>query len=111
VCVGVTGEVDATNRRALGQFVERHTRISKQLVLDLSDVEFFGSQGFAALYYISVQCIRRDVDWMIVGKRMVQRIIAICDSDGELPLVEDLGAAQRKLDHLVKYRNMTSSVG
>jgi len=111
ICVTVAGEVDATNRQALGRFVERHTRVSKQLILDLSEVQFFGSQGFTALYYVAVQCTRRDVDWMVVGNRIVQRIIGICDTEGELRVVENLDAAQTKLDHLIKFRNMTSRVG
>src|ERR1700741_940138 len=40
--VGVTGEVDASNSHELGRFVTRHTRVSKQLILDLSAVDFFG---------------------------------------------------------------------
>jgi len=43
--ITATGDLDATNARALGRFVERHTGVSKQLVLDLSDVEFFGTEG------------------------------------------------------------------
>ncbi len=99
VLAKVTGEIDATNRHALGLFVERHIRVSQQLIVDLSDVEFFGSQGFTALYYISVRCARRDVDWMVVGNRSVRRIVRICDPDGELPLVHDLATAHTRLDH------------
>jgi anti-anti-sigma factor len=106
--VTVVGEVDATNRQAFGRFVERHTRISKQLVLDLSKVDFFGSQGFTALYYVGVQCARRDVDWMIVGNRVVQRIVRICDTEDELSVVGDLNAAQHRLDHLIKDRRPTA---
>ena len=91
VLVAVTGDVDATNSHGLGRFVQRHTRVSKQLILDLSGVDFFGSQGFTALYYVSVQCARRDVDWMIVGGRTVRRILRICDPDDELPVVGDSG--------------------
>jgi hypothetical protein len=53
--------------RALGRYVERHTGISKQLLLDLRAVDFCGTQAFTALYYISVHCARSDVDWMIIG--------------------------------------------
>ena len=67
--ITATGDLDATNARALGRFVERHTGVSKQLVLDLSDVEFFGSEGFAALHYVSVHCARHDVDWLFIGGR------------------------------------------
>jgi anti-anti-sigma factor len=104
VLAKVTGEIDATNRHALGRFVERHIRVSQQLIVDLSDVDFFGSQGFTALYYISVHCARRDVDWMVVGNRSVRRIMRICDPNGELPLVHDLATAHARLDHYARCR-------
>jgi anti-anti-sigma factor len=109
VLVGVRGDVDATNRHDLGRFIERHTRISKQLILDFSCVDFFGSQGFTALYYVSVQCARRDVDWMIVGAPAVLRILLICDPDGELPVVSDIGGALARLDHVAKCRHATEA--
>ena len=105
VLIGVRGDVDATNRHALGRFVAGHARVSKQLILDLTGVDFFGSQGFTALYYVSVQCARRDVDWMIAGGRTVLRILRICDPDGELPLIADLQAALARLDHVAKCRH------
>jgi anti-anti-sigma factor len=111
VRIAVTGEIDATNRQALGRFVERHIRISQQLVVDLCKVDFFDSQGFTALYYVSVHCARRDVDWMIVGNRVVDRILRICDSEGELPVVDDLGAAVDRLDRCAKYHHTPSWAG
>jgi hypothetical protein len=90
---------------ALGRFVARHARVSKQLILDLTGVDFFGSQGFTALYYVSVQCARRDVDWMIAGGRTVLRILRICDPDEDLPLAGDIAAAYARLDHITKTRH------
>ena len=98
--ITATGELDATNARALGRFVERHTGKSKQLALDLSDIEFFGTEGFAALHYVSVHCAHHDVDWLFTGGQTVRRIVAICDPEGELPLADDLAAALARLDHL-----------
>jgi anti-anti-sigma factor len=98
--VAVLGDVDALNARELGRYVERHTQKSKQLVLDLRAVDFFGSQAFTALYYISVCCARGDVDWIIVGGPAVRRLLAICDPEGELPLADDLAAGLSRLDRL-----------
>ena len=108
VCIRVSGDVDATNRQALGHFVERHTRKSHQLVLDLRTVDFFGSQGFTALYYVSVQCVRRDVDWIVVANRAVNRILRICDAKAEMPVVDDFDAAAHKLDRCAKYHRSAS---
>jgi anti-anti-sigma factor len=105
VLVAITGEVDATNSHELGRFITRHTRVSKQLILDLSGVDFFGSQGFTALYYVNVHCARRDVDWLIVAGRRVLRILRICDPKDELPLVDDFDAAVDRLDHVAKCRH------
>ena len=102
VAVAVLGDVDAFNARDLGRYVERHTRISKQLVVDLRAVDFFGTQAFTALYYISVRCARIDVDWMIIGSPPVRRLLSICDPEGELPLVDDLPSALERLDRLAQ---------
>jgi anti-anti-sigma factor len=104
VAVGVVGEIDALNGRALGRYVERHTRISRQLILDLRAVDFFGSQGFTALYFISVHCARSDVDWAIVGSHPVRRLLSICDPESELPVVSGLSSALTRLDRYAQVR-------
>ena len=97
LAVAVIGEIDARNGRELGRFVEEHTGISRQLVLDLRAVDFAGTQAFTALYYISVHCARNDVDWILVGSHPVRRLLSICDPEGELPLVDDLTSALEQL--------------
>ena len=96
----VEGDIDATNGRSLGCYVERHTSASLQLVLDLSGVNFFGTQGFAALHYIRLCCARNEMDWMIVGGRAVRRLVRICDPDEILPLTNELQSARAQLDHI-----------
>jgi anti-anti-sigma factor len=111
VLVTAAGDIDATNRQALGRFVERHIRVSHELILDLTDVDFFGCQAFTALYYINVRCAGRDVDWMVVCTRSVRRILRICDPDGELPMVDDLATALARLDHLARCRESVLPAG
>ncbi|OBF25218.1 STAS domain-containing protein [Mycobacterium sp. ACS4331] len=109
--VAVCGDVDAVNGRALGQYVERHTGTSRQMVLDLRAVDFFGTAGFTALYYISVHCNRRDVDWMLVGGPPVRRLLRICDTSHELPLCADLDTASARLEHLAVSRRRVATAG
>lgn len=109
--ITVTGEVDACNGRALGNYVERHTATSSQMLLDLRAVDFFGSQGFTALFYISVHCSRSDVDWILLGSPPVRRLLSICDPEGELPLAVDYEAAIARLNHLARRRMRTVSAG
>ncbi len=85
--------------------------MSKQLVLDLRAVEFAGAQVFTALYYVSVHCARRDVDWIIIGSRQVRRLLSICDPDGELPIVDDLAAGLSRLDRLAQCHYHAAGAG
>jgi anti-anti-sigma factor len=109
--VAAVGDLDAVNARALGHYVERHARLSRQLVLDLRAVDFAGSQAFTALYYISVHCARSDVDWIILGSHPVRRLLSICDPDGELPLADDLLSGLARLDRHARCRNHIAPAG
>lgn len=86
--VTVTGEVDASNHRALASYVERQMVGSTRLVLDLRLVDFFSTAGFAALHNINVICVRYGADWEMRAGRQVRRLLAICDPDGTLPMEE-----------------------
>lgn len=111
VAVAVMGDIDAVNARELGRYVERHTGLSRQLVLDLRAADFFGTHGFTTLYYISVHCVRSDVDWTIVGSPPVRRVLAICDPEGELPMVDDLSTALARLDRSARCHHRAASAG
>ncbi|MCW2557293.1 MAG: anti-sigma-factor antagonist [Mycobacterium sp.] len=99
--VTVDGDVDATNHRDLGRYVVRHLQPTTQLLLDLRAVNFFGAQGFSALYYISVRCARLDVDWAVVGGYDVARLLRILDPRNVLPLADDFDSACAHLERLV----------
>jgi anti-anti-sigma factor len=86
VLVTVTGEVDATNSRALASYIERQIAGSTRLMLDLTVIEFFGTAGFAALHNINVICARYGVDWMLMAGPRLRRFLKICDPDELLPL-------------------------
>jgi anti-anti-sigma factor len=109
--ITVAGEIDAANGRALGSYVERHTGTASQMLLDLRAVDFFGSQGFTALFYISVHCSRSDVDWMLLASPPVRRLLSICDPDGELPLAADYESAIARLNQSARRRMRTVSAG
>jgi anti-anti-sigma factor len=98
--VTVEGEIDASNSRDLGRYVERQLRPTTQLLMDLRAVEFFGAQGFSTLHFIAVCCSRRDVDWVLVGGRDVGRLLGILDPDHVLPFVDDFGSACERIERL-----------
>ena len=103
VLVTVTGEVDATNNRALAGYVERQIAGSTRLVLDLTVIDFFGIAGFAALHNVNVICARYGVSWELVVGPQLRRFRRICDPDNLLPLGDsdvdhpDAGPRDREL--------------
>lgn len=109
--ITAAGEIDAANGRDLARYVERHTSTASQLIVDLSDVAFFGSQGFSALHYMSVSCARIDVDWIIVPGPEVRRLLRICDPLGELPLADSLQSAHDRLGRVGRRRQPISWAG
>lgn len=103
VLVTVRGEVDATNNRALARYVERQVSDSARLVLDLTEIEFFGTAGFAALHNVNVICARYGVSWVLTVGPPLRRLLSICDPDNLLPLEDsaadngNTGAGDREL--------------
>lgn len=111
VIVTIDGDIDATNGRALGRYVERHASASSQLIVDLSGVKFFGAQGFTALHYVKVCCDHNNVDWAIVGDTEVRRLLRICDPDDELPTEPTREQAARRLSRVARGRFAVSQAG
>ena len=92
VLVTVRGEVDAANSRAFAGYVERQLAGSGGLVLDLTEIDFFGTAGFAALHNVNVVCAQYGVEWMLLVGPQLRRFLQVCDSDRLLPLEEPAAA-------------------
>ncbi|MGY4654280.1 anti-anti-sigma factor [Mycobacterium sp. URHB0021] len=106
VLVTVEGEIDAANHRALARYVESQAAGATRLVLDLANVEFFGTAGFASLHNINVICSRYGASWELLVGPQVRRVLRICDPDGTLPIgersfVEDPNASAGDREFLV----------
>jgi anti-anti-sigma regulatory factor len=107
VLITVEGDVDATNGREMARFVEHHVTGFTKLALDLRLVDFFGTDGFAALDNVDVISSQYGVSWALYAGRQVRRLLAICDPDGELPLenpqsiLDDLDTGSRDRELLV----------
>jgi anti-anti-sigma factor len=95
--VTARGELDASNAQELADYALRHTERTERLVLDLSEVEFFGTAGFSALHTLNVRCAGAGVEWVLVPSHAVSRLLKICDPDSTLPMESKLPAA---LSHL-----------
>ncbi|MGH3523330.1 MAG: STAS domain-containing protein [Mycobacterium sp.] len=87
------GELDASNAGQLADYVQRCAAHSRSLILDLRDLEFFGTEGFSTLHTINVQCAGADVLWAVLPSQAVSRVLRICDPDDTLPMTQSVAAA------------------
>ena len=81
VLVAAVGEIDASNTGELLSYVEKLLGSYDQLVLDLSRLSFFGTDGYSTLHTIDVRCSRRGIDWVLVPGPEVARVLRVCDTD------------------------------
>lgn len=91
--VSADGELDAANAGHLGDYVVRVATQSRHLVLDLTGVEFFGTEGFSMLNTLNVRCAEAGACWAMVPSAAVNRVLRICDPQGGLSVVGTVDAA------------------
>lgn len=90
VVITACGELDASNANQLADYVQACALHTKSVIVNLSDLEFFGTAGFSALHTINVRCAGADVQWAVVPSKPVSRLLRICDPDHALPLAESV---------------------
>jgi len=91
--VSVRGDIDASNARTLTEHACAHVTVCGALVLDLSEVDFFGTEGFSTLHRVSVACARAGIGWAMVPSVAVCQVLRICDPQGTLPAAGTVDAA------------------
>jgi anti-anti-sigma factor len=95
--VSAYGDIDATNASTLTEYSPLSAVRCRGLILDLSGLKFFGTEGFSALHRVSVRCARAEIGWVLVSGAAVSRLLRICDPHGSLPTVDAVGAALANL--------------
>jgi anti-anti-sigma factor len=87
------GGIDASNADTLTEYTLGHLTRCRGLILDLRDLDFFGTEGFSALHRVSVCCARAGIGWAVVPGEAVFRVLRIGDPQGMLPAASTLEAA------------------
>jgi anti-anti-sigma factor len=95
--VSAYGDIDGSNASALTDYALANALRCRGLILDLSGLKFFGTEGFSALHRVSVRCARADIGWMVVPSAAVSRLLRLCDPHGSLPTVNTVDAALANL--------------
>lgn len=93
VLVAGLGQIDAASAPRLSESIERHLPGYRQLVLDLSRLEFFGTAGYSVLHRLHSRCARARIDWVLVPGPEVERLLRVCDPDRILPTAPNIVSA------------------
>jgi anti-anti-sigma factor len=91
VVVTSAGEIDASNARKLGGYVERHAAVANRLYLDLREVTFFGTAGLAVLRRVEHQFGQSGAEWCLLAGPAVRKVLRICNA-GDLPQMDTLAS-------------------
>src|SRR6202035_618498 len=82
--ISAHGHIDASNADTLTEYTLGHLMRCRGLILDLGDLDFFGTEGFSALHRVSVRCAEPGIGWAVVRSEAVSRVLRICDPQGLL---------------------------
>jgi anti-anti-sigma factor len=97
VVVHVGGDIDASNEGCWQRLVSRSASIAiapGPIVIDVRDLEFMGSCGYAVLAREAEQCRRRGVSLRLVSSQpVVARTIAACGLHHLLPMYSSVDTA------------------
>lgn len=93
ILLTVTGAVDAATAPHLIGDIDDLLRGYRQLVLDLSGVDFFGAAGYSLLHRLHAGCAGAAVGWVMVTGPEVRRLLRICDADGVFPTAPNIVSA------------------
>lgn len=98
VVVEVEGEVDAVNADALREYAMSVLPDADRVVLDFSEVKFFGTAGVSALQTLKVAATAAGTEGVIVVSPAVARVLRLCDPAGVMAAVGTLAAGIAVLD-------------
>ena len=91
--ISAHGGIDASNADTLTEYTLAHLMHCRGLILDLRDLDFFGTEGFSALHRVSVPAARAGIGWALVPGEAVSRVLRIGDPEGLLPAASTVEAA------------------
>jgi anti-anti-sigma factor len=91
--ISVHGAIDASNAGTLTEYTLQHVKGCRGLILDLSGLDFFGTEGFSALHTVYAWCAHAGTRWAVVPGGAVSRLLRICGPNAWLPAADTVEAA------------------
>lgn len=81
VVVAARGEVDLLTAPDLARGLEQHLQDASTLVVDLSEMEFFGAAGIEVLLQVQTEARRRGIVLRLVIGPHLRRVFTLADLD------------------------------
>src|SRR6478609_1079113 len=76
--ITVIGDVDAANTRRLLDYTLSKVLLCRRMILDLSHVGFFASDGYWMLKTLESRCAMADIEFNLIPGAHVGRVLQIC---------------------------------
>ncbi|NLU83103.1 STAS domain-containing protein [Rhodococcus sp. HNM0569] len=96
--VRVRGEIDLCTAQDLRDFVCARVDGARDIVLDLSSVQFFGTAGLPVLTALEVAVREAGRRWALVSSRPADRMFRAVGQSGLFPRTADVAAALALLE-------------
>ena len=76
--ITVVGDIDAANTYRLLDYTLSKVLLCRRMILDLSRVDFFASDGYWTLKTLESRCTMADIEFTVVPGARVGRVLRIC---------------------------------
>lgn len=93
--IEVGGEIDAHNAQHVTDYFADFIYVGHPLVLDLSGVDFLGTEGFSAILQFAEECRRAERPWALVGSRAVKILLRV-ETNHRLPTAGSVDTALQR---------------
>lgn len=100
--ITVTGEIDASNAEFLTTVLRGFAGQKGLLVVDLTDLDFFGAQGLRLLSDFDEQCRQAGSAWALVPCRILRRMMEVIDIGRRLPVSDSADDAVKSLERTAR---------
>ena len=96
--ISVSGEIDAANADFTATVLNGFACWNGKVVLDLSRLDFIGTQGLRVLVDFYERCQRSNTVMVMVPCRMLLRLLRLIDVGRHLPVAESVNSALRSVE-------------
>ena len=93
--VNISGEVDVSNVEQVTDHAVCSALAGNALLLDMTDVNFFGAHGVSMLFNIEDICCRSELPWALVTSPAVERVLYLSGQASILPVASSVCAAMQ----------------